>query len=783
MKLPAYRKNVLSLLAVAVMCTAAEDSTHALEDMTVQSSLVKTEALTRSDEMGKIEISSEEIMKLPTVGEADIARALKLVPGVSVGNENSAQLIVQGGAPEQNLTLIDGIPIYSVDHFFGFFSPFNANAIEKVSIYKNYFPGEYGSRISSVQAYTGTVADQDAYTASVRLGLLSGSFNVGVPMGDRLSLFVAGRRSFTDFLQSPLYDKIFSQFDQASEMENEFTTGEINRTPVFNYGDLNAKLRYQHDKDTAEVSFYWSRDDLAVDSKVSTELEQVNVNGGVTIDDPATPIFYADVHKHRMIENSAIWGNLGSAGRWSRRWNDLLSTQARAGFTSYYLESSEQQGTLTQYEGLPMQDDKPVYDSITNVEEKILKRENDNRVEELFGELSTELWFSESNQLKVGMQGQLYSTHYIQTEKFQSYSYLNPYSKGILYYPPIIIDDTVKVTDTDVSQGVGSAWIQDNINLGDKFFGALAARVSYYQGTGKAYFSPRISLAYDPVPVLRLKAGGGRYYQFITRAEMEDNYLEGERYFWILAGDKSAPVSSSDQISAGFSLTPWGFVFDVEAYFKRQNDIALYKRSPSPEQSSFLVGDGTSRGIDFMLQKSVGIYSGWIAYTLSEAVVQYTKEINGGDPFYSPYDRPHEVKFVNTVEKGGFNASATWVYATGTPHSVPLGHDSLEVFNRYYFDVKRSVWSAKNSHRLPDYHRLDISMSYKFTPSDWFDFTLGGSVFNLYNRKNIRGYDYKYVVSDNGYVGEDDKIVRLESRYMGITPSLFVAFDFKKWRN
>lgn len=764
----------LAIISSLTTLSAQDDSTHSLEDMSVQSSFVETQSITRSEEMGKLEIDADEILKLPSIGEADIARSLKLIPGVSVGNENSAQLIVQGGAPEQNLTLLDRIPIYSVDHFFGFFSPFNGEAIENVTIYKNYFPGQYGSRISSVQAYKGSVADQDIFTAGVRIGLLSGSFNVGIPLGDRFSIFVGGRRSYTDFLQSPLYDQIFSQFDQESDMQYQFNTGGINRTPVFNYADINTKLRYFHNKDTAEVSFYWSEDDLNVDTEIELLRESVNVAQSAT-----SPV-YIDSRNDREINNSADWGNLGSSGRWARRWNDLLKTELLAGYSRYYLNSSEYQRRSKHYmwEG-----------AFQEVYRKELNRSNDNRVDELFGEVSSELWFSDWNQMTLGFHGQLYTTEFIQSEMFaystnlNPTSVLNPNSTLIITDNPYLINDTITVTDKKVSEGVGSAWIQDNINIGDKFFASLAARVSYYQGTHNAYFSPRLSMAFDPIPQLRLKLGGGRYYQFINRAEMEDTYLEGERYFWILSGNDAAPVASSDQFSVGFSLTPWDFIFDVEAYIKRQNDISTYKRSFSSEVNSFITGKGSSAGIDFMLQKSVGIYSGWAAYTLSEAVVQYGKEVNRGRAFYSPYDRTHELKLVNTVEIGGFNASLTWMYATGTPYSEPVGHDSIKVFNRNYFNVKQAVWGPKNTQRLPDYHRMDISLSYKFQPSDRFDITLGGSVFNLYNNTNVRGYDYKYIIDENGITGYDDKVVRLESHYMGITPSLFVACDFRKWRD
>lgn len=97
-----------------------------------------------------IQLSPRQLALLPNIGEVDIFRSLQLLPGISGSNESSSGLYVRGGTPDQNLVLFDGMTVYNVDHFFGFFSAFNADAVKDVKLFKGVFPAKYGGRLSSV---------------------------------------------------------------------------------------------------------------------------------------------------------------------------------------------------------------------------------------------------------------------------------------------------------------------------------------------------------------------------------------------------------------------------------------------------------------------------------------------------------------------------------------------------------------------------------------------------------------------------------------------------------
>ena len=102
-------------------------------------------------QMGAIDVPISQIKAIPALfGETDVLKALQLLPGVQGGTEGSAGLYVRGGGPDQNLLLLDGIPVYNVNHMGGFFSVFNADALKNITLYKGNFPARFSSRLSSV---------------------------------------------------------------------------------------------------------------------------------------------------------------------------------------------------------------------------------------------------------------------------------------------------------------------------------------------------------------------------------------------------------------------------------------------------------------------------------------------------------------------------------------------------------------------------------------------------------------------------------------------------------
>ena len=134
----------------------------------------KTETGTIATQMGSIEIPMTQIKNTPSIlGEADVMKAIQLMPGVQAGVDGSAGLYIRGGSPDQNLILLDGIPVYNVDHMFGFFSVFTPEAVKKVTLFKGSFPARFGGRLSSVIDVRTNDGDMQKYHGTLSIGLLT----------------------------------------------------------------------------------------------------------------------------------------------------------------------------------------------------------------------------------------------------------------------------------------------------------------------------------------------------------------------------------------------------------------------------------------------------------------------------------------------------------------------------------------------------------------------------------------------------------------------------------
>jgi outer membrane cobalamin receptor len=145
-------------------------------------------------------LTNTQLTNLPSVGsEHDIARALTLLPGVKNDNDGAAGLYVRGGNVDQNLVLLNGVPIYKNNHFLGFLSPLNSDAIGELTLYKGSFPARFGGRLSSVLDVSLKAPNLQRLTVGGSIGILSSRLNVEIPIvKDRVAVLLAGRRSYFD---------------------------------------------------------------------------------------------------------------------------------------------------------------------------------------------------------------------------------------------------------------------------------------------------------------------------------------------------------------------------------------------------------------------------------------------------------------------------------------------------------------------------------------------------------------------------------------------------------
>ncbi|MEM7009683.1 MAG: TonB-dependent receptor, partial [Thermodesulfobacteriota bacterium] len=293
-------------------------------------------------------------------------------------------------------------------------------------------------------------------------------------------------------------------------------------------------------------------------------------------------------------------------------------------------------------------------------------------------------------------------------------------------------------------------------------------RATYYDVNGEFYWSPRFSFKFDITDKIRIKGGYGRHFQFVNRI-VNENVTEGSRDFWLLADDDLVNVSSANHFIFGTAYETNGFIFDVEVYRKDLDNLAefslRFQRNDIDRDRLFFLGSGYAEGIEFLLQKKRGDYTGWVTYTLSR-VRNTFPGINNGFEFSALHDQRHEFKMVHSYEMDQWRFAATLVYASGKPFTEPAGQYSIDLLDgrsNSYVSV-----GAKNASRLPAYHRLDLSVHY-LLDFGTYNMDIGLSIFNAYGRRNVWYREYDFT--------QRPPIIS-EVQYLGFTPNLSVDIKF-----
>jgi len=262
----------------------------------------------KANETGVSSIPMESLYKLPEfVGESDITHALQLMPGVQGGSEGKASLYIRGGSPDQNLMLIDDVPLYNVNHFGGFLSAFNSDAIKDFKLYKGGFPARYGSRLSSVLDIRLKDGDMNKYNVTGSVGLLSSKIMIDGPIKKESSSFLVSFRKNT----FPVFKVLFG----------------VNLD--YRFYDFNTKLNFRlNERNRLLFSFYSGDDNVMIKNNSK------------------------DSYSSNKTKNNTAWGNLTGSMRLNTLIGSNVFVNTIIGYTNYHyntgFESSYSNDTLSE---------------------------------------------------------------------------------------------------------------------------------------------------------------------------------------------------------------------------------------------------------------------------------------------------------------------------------------------------------------------------------------------------------------------------------------------------
>lgn len=674
-------------------------------------------ALLRKPEMSVAKMNIATVKKMPVVlGEVDILKSLQMLPGVTNNGEGTGGFHVRGGAQDQNLVLLDEAIIYNTSHMFGFFSVFNADAIKDVKLYKGGIPARFGGRVSSVLDIRQKDGNNKKLALTGGLGVISSRLTVEAPLfKDKGSFLIAGRRSYGDLLL-----KVANNKNSVS------------------FYDLNLKTNYTiNTNNRLFLSGYFGRDAFKLGKSFSSS-----------------------------------YGNTTGNLRWNHIFNDKLFSNLSAIVSKYDYDLG-----ITTAE----------FDWVSSINNYNLKYDLKYYLNDRFtvdfgasgiyydfdpGQIRPTAPTSSVNPLSLDRKKAIEGGIYVNAEQKLSEKLNVQY--GLRY------SIFSRLGGQALSEYANDQPVVFNPVLGIYQRGTVTGETEFAKGDAIKNFGnlePRVSLAYELNEASSLKAGFSRVAQYIHLLSNTSSATPLD--VWTPSGKFIAP-QLSNQYALGYfrNFEDKKYSLEVEAYFKNvDNRIDYIDGSDLIGQNTIeteiLNGESRAYGLELLLRKNEGNFTGWVAYTLSKSEQRTPGGtagglgINNGEWYNTPFDRTHDISI-----SGAYKLNDKWsfgtnlVFQTGRPVTYPNGQYEYE-------GLSIASYSPRNSDRLPTYHRLDLSVNYKPNrkPNNRLkgEWVLG--IYNVYNRKNAASISF----GQNFETGANEAT---RTAIFGIVPSLTYNFKF-----
>lgn len=675
----------------------------------------------KSGELGVDVINIQEAEVLPSLGgESDVARTIHTLPGVQTGADGFGSISVRGGSGDQNLFLLDGVPVYHATHAVGLFSVFNSSAIRSAKFYKGVFPAKYGGRISSVLDIQTREGNRKQDLVELDMGLTSGKLTVEGPIkNEKTSYFISGRRAFYDFYSIPITSRI---------RERDGIEGFVS----YLFYDLNVKINHQvSDKDRVFLSFYKGGDSY---------LDEKNQTGEIG----DTLVFFGE-------EDRVRWGNTVAALRWNHIYNSKLFSNTTLTFTRFFYNSE----TFANVSGV--QENEVKFRDVLYYDYK-----SDNR--DFAAKIDFDYRPNERNQINFGAN--------ITAHKFQP---------GVVSFDEAMSFDTI---DTDTIGRFDKLamkpveydfYIQDEIKISPALRANFGLRLSALNIDNYWHITPqpRVILDFFPDRRVSFHLAGGLHTQNLHLLETSSFGLP--KNLWVSATEQRKPQQSWQGIAGIDFMIKKGVSFGIEGYYKNFKNLLNFPEVLLEEvnsinwQGKVIEGEGKAYGVEFLLKKETGKTTGWLGYTLGKATRTFGNEINGGEEFPLRLDRRHVVnlQLAHQVNKK-LSLALGWVYGSGSAYTKATRKYTLIILSDDNIQQIPVIdTDSKNGNRLPDYHRLDLAINYTFTKGK-IKHTLKLGTYNTYNRQNPIYRATRDRLTDDGQIQTD----RIQVTLFPIFPSL-----------
>lgn len=648
------------------------DYADAIDEVTVIGGAV-THKQTDS-QMSKETITMDAIERLPAfMGEADVMKTLQLMPGVQSGSEASSGLYVRGGGPDQNLILLDGVPVYNASHLFGFFSVFNTDAVKNVSLYKGGFPARFGGRLSSVVDIRMKEGNEKEFHGGAQIGLISSRvFAEGPIKKDKTAFHFSARRTYIDLIARPF-------------MKEEETSG-------YFFYDTNLKLNHKFsEKSRIYLSAYLGRDKAY--NKYSDDYTG------------------SDGFNKNSYDSKLFWGNITTALRWNYIFNNKLFANTTLTYSDYRFNVSDKSQSYTNSQ----LDESLYYKYQSGIEDWSAKIEFD--------------WYpTPKHDVKFGSNF-IYHTFKpgVETieDKADSNTNSKTYGEGNTYAKEmnVFIEDDIELSGR-LKANIGLHFSAFNVE--NNWYTSFEPRASMrYLLSDKVTLKAAYSKMQQYLHLLSNSTIGLPTDLWLPvteriKPQLSHQYAIGAVY----GGLRNIDVSLE------------GFYKEMDNLIEYKEGASFFGSSRGWEDM-VETGRGRAYGVEFMMKKDIGKTTGWIGYTWSKTERQFDNLNFGDwfPAKYDRRHDASIVLSHKLNDKIDFGA--TWVFGTGNAFTLSthrIARLSVEE-NGYTYESTVPYFESRNNYRMPNYHRMDLGINFhkkkKRGTRTW-----NISIYNVYNRKN-----------------------------------------------
>lgn len=570
-------------------------------------------------QMGVISLSPEKLKKLPVIfGEADILKAIQLLPGVQSSGEGTSGFYVRGGGPDQNLVLLDEAVVYNTGHLFGFFSIFNSDAIKSVDLMKGGAPANFGGRLSSVLNVSMKDGNNKEFHGEGGIGIIASRLTLEGPIKkEKGSFIVSGRRTYIDALTKP------------------FIKGNLAGTGYYFY-DMNLKANYRiSPKDRIFLSGYYGKDVFTFKNKESD------------------------------FNLKIPWGNATTTLRWNHQFNDKLFMNVSGIYNKYDFKftggSTEQSLSLSS--GIKDWNGKLDFDYFTKNNQKIKFGVNYTyhtiSPSQISGKSDDVALTPDNPFTKYAHESAIYITDEFEVTKKLS------------------VNVGLRYSHFDQIGPYSSYTYADN---GSKIDSNVYSAGEYVKGYGG--LEPRFNARLTLDDQSSLKVSVSKAYQYLHLVSNNGSTLPTDVWLpstGILTPQRAWQYSLGyfrNLMDNNIETSVEVYYKDLQNQYEFRSG---YTPSTIRDQEyDLVIGKGKAYGAEFFVNKTKGRFTGWIGYTLSWTMRAFP-DLNNGEQFPAKFDRRHDISIVGNYEfNKKLNASAIFVFGTGNAITLPTSYYILD---------------------------------------------------------------------------------------------------------